>query len=192
LLTKRIQKVIFPDGHLNVAPIELVDYQQGKIFMRHSDTFEHQPRLAIYYEHPEWFLPLFAELERRGVAYDRLLAHEHHFVPAVRTSPYALVVNRMSPSAFKRGHTQAIFGTLPYLAYLKEIGANVLNGYDAYVYEFSKARQLGLFERLGLRYPRARVINHPGQAPGAAEGLTFPIVIKPNIGGSGAGIVRFD
>ncbi len=160
--------------------------------MRHSDTFEHQPRLAIYYEHPEWFLPLFAELERRGVAYDRLLAHEHHFDPAVRTSPYALVVNRMSPSAFKRGHTQAIFGTLPYLAYLKEIGANVLNGYDAYVYEFSKARQLGLFERLGLRYPRARVINHPGQAPGAAEGLTFPIVIKPNIGGSGAGIVRFD
>jgi RimK-like ATP-grasp domain len=158
----------------------------------HIRSFDHQPTLAIYYEHPEWFKPLFAELERRGVAYDRLLAHEHAFDPAVRTSPYALIVNRMSPSAFKRGHTQAIFSTLPYLAYLKEIGANVLNGYDAYVYEFSKARQLGLFERLGLRYPRARVINHPSQAPAAAEGLTFPVVIKPNIGGSGAGIVRFD
>jgi hypothetical protein len=62
--------------------------------------------------------------------------------------------------AFKRGHTQASFGTLPYLAYLKDIRANVLNGYDAYVYEFSKARQLNLFEHLGLRYPRVRVINH--------------------------------
>jgi RimK-like ATP-grasp domain len=160
--------------------------------MTNAMTYPHEPRLAIYYEHPEWFKPLFAELERRGVAYDLLLAHEHAFDPAVRTSPYALIVNRMSPSAFKRGHTQAIFGTLPYLAYLKEIGANVLNGYDAYVYEFSKARQLGLFERLGLRYPRARVINHSSQAPGAAEGLAFPVVIKPNIGGSGAGIVRFD
>ena len=151
-----------------------------------------RPRLAIYYEHPEWFKPLFAELDRRGVEYDRLLAHEHHFDPAERESPYALIVNRMSPSAHRRGHAQSIFYTLNYLAYLKDIGANVLNGYDAYVNEFSKARQVILLDRLGLRYPRARVINHASQAPAAAEGLTFPVVLKPNIGGSGAGIVRFD
>jgi hypothetical protein len=160
--------------------------------MRHTSSFDRAPRLAIFYEHPEWFTPLFMELDRRAIAYDRLLAHEHAFDPAVRQSPYALIVNRMSPSAFKRGHTQAIFATLPYLAYLKDIGANVLNGYDAYVYEFSKARQLSLFEQLGLRYPRARIINHPSQAPAAVEGLTFPVVVKPNIGGSGAGIIRFD
>ena len=88
-----------------------------------TSSFDRELPLAIYYEHPEWFLPLFAELDRRGVACERLLAQQHTFDPAVRTSPYALVVNRMSPSAFKRGHTQAIFGTLPYLAYLKDIGA---------------------------------------------------------------------
>ena len=148
--------------------------------------------LAIFYEHPEWFKPLFAELDRRRVPYERLLAHEHRFDPAARECPYALVVNRMSPSAHTRGHTQAIFYTLEYLAYLKEIGANVVHGYDTYVYEFSKARQLRLFARLGLRHPRARVINHPSQAPGAADGLTFPVIVKPNIGGSGAGIARFD
>lgn len=149
-------------------------------------------RLAIFYEHPEWFKPLFAELDRRGIPYDRLLAHEHRFDPAERECPYALTVNRMSPSAYTRGHTQAIFYTLQYLAHLKEIGANVLHGYDAYVVEFSKARQVGLLHRLGLRYPRARVINHPSQAPAAAEGLTYPVILKPNIGGSGAKIVRFD
>ncbi len=148
--------------------------------------------LAFFYEHPEWFKPLFAELDRRGVAYDQLLAHQHRFDPTERESPYALIVNRMSPSAYTRGHTQAIFYTLQYLAYLKDIGANVLNGYDAYVYEFSKANQVGLLERLGLRYPAARVINHPSQAPAAAEGLIFPVITKPNIGGSGAKIVRFD
>jgi hypothetical protein len=36
------------------------------------------------------------------------------------------------------------------------------------------------------------VINHPSQAPAAAAGLRFPLVVKANIGGSGAGIVRFD
>jgi D-alanine-D-alanine ligase-like ATP-grasp enzyme len=97
----------------------------------------------------------------------------------------------MSPSAYLRGHAQAMFYTLHYLAFLKTIGANVLNGYDAYVYEFSKARQLGLLHQLGLRYPRARVINDPSQAPKAAEGLTFPVLLKPNIGGSGAKIVPF-
>lgn len=151
-----------------------------------------EQRLAIFYEHPEWFKPLFAELERRGIQYDRLIAYEHQFDPAERTCPYSLIVNRMSPSAYTRGHAQAIFYALQYLAYLKEIGANVLNGYDAYVYEFSKARQLSLFERLGLLHPRARVINHPSQAPKAAEGLRFPVMVKPNIGGSGAKIVRFD
>src|SRR5207248_7174923 len=49
-----------------------------------------------------------------------------------------------------------------------------------------------LLERLGLPYPRARVINHPALAPGAARGLRFPVVVKPNIGGSGAGVRRFE
>jgi hypothetical protein len=148
--------------------------------------------LGVFYEHPEWFKSLFSELDRRGVDYDRLIAHEHRFDPTERASNYNLVVNRMSPSAYMRGHSQAIFYSLQYLAYLKEIEANVLNGYDAYVYEYSKARQLSLLERLGLRYPRARVINHPTQAASAAAGLNYPVVIKPNIGGSGAKIVRFN
>lgn len=151
-----------------------------------------QKKIAIYYEHPEWFKPLFAELDHRGIAYDRLLAHQHHFDPAERQSPYSLFVNRMSPSAHTRGHTQAILYTLQYLAHLDEIGANVLNGYQAYIYEFSKARQLSLLADLGIRYPKARVINHLSQAYRAARGLTYPVVVKPNIGGSGAGILPFE
>jgi glutathione synthase/RimK-type ligase-like ATP-grasp enzyme len=152
----------------------------------------HDGTLGIFYEHPEWFEPMFAEFERRGVKYERLLADQHSFDPAERQSPYRLVLNRMSPSAFTRGKAHAIPYTLQYLAYLKAIGADVIGGYDAYVYEFSKARQLELLARLGLPHPRARVINHASQAPQAAEGLTFPVVIKPNIGGSGAGIKKFD
>jgi hypothetical protein len=159
--------------------------------MRHQAKAYDNGPIAVFYEHPDWFTPLFAELDRRGVIYDRLLAYDHSFDPAEPDTLYALIMNRMSPSAYLRGHTQAIFYTLHYLAHLQAIGANVLNGYDAYVYEFSKARQLGLLHRLGLRYPRARVINTPSQAVTAAEGLTFPVLVKPNIGGSGAKIVMF-
>lgn len=148
--------------------------------------------IAIYYEHPEWFKPLFAELDRRGLPYTRLAAHRHRFDPEVDQLPYRLLFNRMSPSAYVRGHGQAIFYTHPFLAYLDEIGLPVINGHRSWILETSKARQLALFRRLGLRYPRARVIDSPQEAPAAAQGLEFPVVVKPNIGGSGANIVRFD
>jgi hypothetical protein len=151
-----------------------------------------QKRIAVYYEHPEWFKPLFAELDRRRISYERLLASAFQYDPTVQLSPYSLIVNRMSPSAHTRGNAHAIFSTLHYLSYLKSIGANVLNGYDAYQHEISKARQVGLLEKLGIRHPRARVINSASLAPAAAEGLIFPVIIKPNIGGSGAMIVRFN
>jgi D-alanine-D-alanine ligase-like ATP-grasp enzyme len=98
----------------------------------------------------------------------------------------------MSPSAYIRGRGHLTFYTLQYLAHLERLGVRVINGYDAWRTEISKAYQLSLLERLGLPYPRARVIHHASQAPAAAHGLRFPLVVKPNIGGSGAGIVRFD
>ncbi len=151
-----------------------------------------QKRIAVYYEHPQWFKPLFAEFERRGISYERLLASAFQYDPTLRQSPYSLIVNRMSPSAHTRGNAKAIFSTLHYLSYLESIGANVLNGYDAYLHEISKARQVGLLEKLGIRHPRARVINSASLTPAAADGLAFPVILKPNIGGSGANIVRFD
>ena len=151
-----------------------------------------QRPLAIYYEHPDWFRPLFEELERRRLPYVRLGAASHRFDTADGRPPYALVFNRMSPSAYLRGAGNAIFYTHHYLAHLKRHGVRVINGYDAWVTETSKALQLALLQELGLRFPLARVINHAAQAPDAATGLRFPVILKPNIGGSGAGVRRFE
>ena len=98
----------------------------------------------------------------------------------------------MSPSAYLRGGVQGIFFTLAFLAHLERLGVPVVNGRQAFTVETSKALQLTLLESLGLPYPRARVINHASKAAAAAEGLRFPMVVKANIGGSGAGIVRYD
>ncbi len=147
--------------------------------------------IGILYEHPEWFRPLFAELDRRGARYEPIDAARHAFDPDARDSGYSLVVNRMSPSAWTRGHAGAIFHSLHYLAWLDGIGANVLNGYDAYRLELSKAAQCALFASLAVRHPRTRVVNSPTAAAEAAADLRFPVLVKANIGGSGAGIVSF-
>ncbi|MFN2452632.1 MAG: RimK family alpha-L-glutamate ligase [Pyrinomonadaceae bacterium] len=150
------------------------------------------PPMAIYYEHPDWFRPLFAELDKRGVPYVPIDARCHQYDVSETVREYALLFNRMSPSAFLRGKNHGIFYTLSYLAHLERTGTRVINGREAFTMETSKALQLSLLESLGLPYPRARVINCAAEAPNAARGLRFPVVVKANVGGSGAGVVRYD
>jgi len=150
--------------------------------------------IIVYYEHPDWFRPLFTELGRRGIPFTKIDAGTHHFDPAsgrlARSLP--LFFNRMSPSAWKRGRAGAIFHTLHLLGHLKGLGVPCFNGYESFVYETSKSLQVSLLERLRLPVPRTRVVNNPSILVEAARELEFPLVVKPNIGGSGAGIVRFD
>ena len=148
--------------------------------------------IAVYHEHPDWFRPLFAELERRGQPYERIDAAAHTFDPAEEDVPWSLVVNRASPSAYLRGHAQSTFHTLHWLRHLERIGVPVVNGSHVYGLELSKASQLDLLQSLGLPYPRSRVINHARSASAAARGLRFPVLVKANVGGSGAGITKHE
>ncbi|MBI3406458.1 MAG: hypothetical protein HY046_13475 [Acidobacteria bacterium] len=148
--------------------------------------------IAIYHEHPDWFRPLFAELDRRKTPYVRIDARRHRYDPGAGNGAYTLWFNRMSPSAYLRGAGQGIFYTLGLLAHLESTGTRVVNGQRAFRTETSKALQISLLHANGLPYPATRVINHALQAPPAAEALRFPVVVKPNIGGSGAGVARFN
>lgn len=149
-------------------------------------------RIAVLYEHPEWFKPLFAELDRRGVDYEKLFLGDHHYDPSERVCSYSLIVNRVSAFPSGASHPGIVLYAKQYLAHLKTIGANVINGFFSFLVGTSKAMQLDVIGQLGLRYPRAKVIHHPDQVLRAAQALAFPIVVKPNIGGSGSGILRFD
>ncbi len=147
--------------------------------------------IAIYYEQPHWFVPLFEQMDVRGVNWVKVDARYHQYDAASAEQEYSLVFNRMSPSAWQRGVGHGIFYTLGYLAHLEQKGVRVVNGFRGFTHETSKALQLTLLEGLGLPYPKAKVINHPSQALSAAEAIGFPLILKPNIGGSGAGIKKF-
>lgn len=147
--------------------------------------------IAIYYEHPDWFRPLFQQLDERGANWLKIDARHHYYDAASPEGEYSLLFNRMSPSAWQRGLAHGIFYTLNYLAHLEAQGVRVVNGYRCFAHETSKALQLSNLETLGLPYPQARIIHHPSQALAAAEAIGYPVVLKPNIGGSGAGIERF-
>ena len=156
------------------------------------ETAEIVRPIAILDEHPEWSARLLAELDRRQLPWKRIDHASHDYDPRDREPRYSVIVNRTSPSSHTRGHAGVLFYAEALLSYWESLGIPVVNPVAAYRFEKSKALQLTLFERLGVRYPRAIVVNHRERIPAAAEGLRFPIIVKPNVGGSGAGIVRFD
>ncbi|HUG45003.1 MAG TPA: alpha-L-glutamate ligase [Sphingomicrobium sp.] len=150
-----------------------------------------QPDLAILYQHPSWFEPLFAALERRGIAFERIRVGDHHFDPASAEPPAPVVLSRVAMSDFLREPQHPIFYATALLDHWRRCGATVLNGAEAIAIDSSKARQLSLISGLGLGIPDTRVVHRAQDLPSASDGLDFPLLVKPNIGGSGSGIVRY-
>jgi glutathione synthase/RimK-type ligase-like ATP-grasp enzyme len=148
--------------------------------------------IGILDEHPDWSRRLFAELEQRQLPFERIDHARHTFDPRDRARPYSVVVNRTSPSSHTRGHAEVLFYAEALLDHYQGLGIPVINPVAAYRFEKSKALQASLLERLGVNYPRAVVVNHPSQIRKALDRVRVPLVVKANVGGSGAGIVRFD
>lgn len=147
--------------------------------------------LAILYEHPQWFAPLFAALDRRGVSYASF-GPDGHWNPADTAIPAPLVLNRIAMSSFLRADEHPIFHTMALLDHWRRSGARVVNGAEVMAIDASKARQLALIASLGLGIPETRVVHRAADVEAAAATRSFPLVVKANIGGSGAGIMRFD
>lgn len=153
-------------------------------------NISHRP-VGIFYEHPNWFKPLFQELERRKIPFVRIHAADHQYNPSEREVPYSLLVNRVSATAYLRGNTQGIFQASNYLAHVERLGIPVINGTGAQEIERSRIRQIELLAMLGLPFPRTRIVNHINQIIPAALSLRFPIVIKPNLQGSISSVQKF-
>ena len=144
-------------------------------------------QLAVLYEHPEWQKPLFAALERRGIRYAAVDLKKAAFSDT--DEPLApLYFNQASPSAYVRGNTRAVPYALSYIRALEIRGVRVLNGADAFALELSKTAQAALLRSLGVPSPRIWTFNDLGALHARRSEIRFPVLLKPEQGGSGARI----
>ncbi len=150
-----------------------------------------KPALAVLYEHPTWFEPLFTALRRRGIAYEAIRLSDHSFDPASNDAPAAVVLSRVAMSSFLREADHGIFYAEALLAHWAAVGARVLNGADVLAVDSSKARQLSLIAGLGLATPETCVVHRARDLVAVSKGMRYPLLVKANIGGSGAGIARY-
>ena len=148
--------------------------------------------IGILYENEAWLEPTFRSLDAADVPYARLFANDEVFDRGAAAPEWSLAVNKVSPSSYLRGHAPSIAFAREFLPLLEERGIPVVNGSAAFRLETSKALQLLLLDRLGIRAPRAHVASDPARIIEAARDLLFPVIVKPNVGGSGALMRRFE
>ncbi len=148
--------------------------------------------LAIFYEHPQWFAPLFAALDRRGIDWAPVTIQDHTFDPADTTTPAPVIFNRLAMSSFLRQSEHALFYSVAALDHWAGLGARVINGPGVLAYDTNKARQLSLFRRLGLDTPNTRVAHRRVDIPRLAAEIGYPVMVKVNVGGSGTGMIRYN
>src|SRR3982750_1971650 len=140
--------------------------------------------LIVIHEHPEWQKPLFTVLDKRRVRYAAFDLKRNAFDPA-RLPQARLYFNQASPSAYVRGNARAVSLALSFMRSLELGGARGLNGPRAFALELSKSTQAALMHRLGIPHPRTLAFNDVDAAI-AGWGDTWPALLKPEQGGSGA------
>jgi glutathione synthase/RimK-type ligase-like ATP-grasp enzyme len=145
------------------------------------------PHLVVLHEHPQWQQPLFDALERRGVPFVPFDVTRAAFsnIEAPRAPLY---FNQASPSAYLRGNTRAVPLALAYMRTLELLGVRVLNGADVFALELSKSAQATLLRTLSIDCPRSITFNDVGALRAYADEMTWPALLKPDQGGSGARI----
>ena len=146
-----------------------------------------KPDLVIIHEHPEWQKPLFAALERRGIAYAPFDL-KHAAFSNVEPLTGRVYFNQASPSAYVRGNTRAVPLALAYMRTLERVGARVLNGADVFALELSKSAQATLLRTMNIDTPWSVTFNDVSALRAYANQIRWPAVLKPDQGGSGARI----
>jgi hypothetical protein len=134
---------------------------------------------------------LFAALDRHGVSYVKVPLAGHGFDPAASPAPARVVFSRVAMSSFLRDPEHPIFYAQSLFEHWQGQGTRVVNA-SALNIDTSKARQMSLIARLGLKGPATRVAHRQADIPAAAQGLRFPVLVKADIGGAGAGITRYE
>ena len=96
--------------------------------------------IAVLYENEAWLAPLFKALEDQGAPLERVFANDFLFDPAGAAPHWSLLVNKISPSSYLRGHAPSLRIAKDLLPFAEARGVPVVNGSRAFALETSKAR----------------------------------------------------
>ena len=147
--------------------------------------------IFMIHENPEWLPPFAAAFADRNACFTDWNMADHD-LDLGQTPPEGVFYNRMSASSFTRGHDRVPELTSITLAWLERHGRRVINGSRALQLEVNKAAQYAALEAAGITVPRTLVgLGFPAITRLLDRFGEGPVILKPNRGGKGSGVVGF-
>jgi len=144
--------------------------------------------IHVLHENDDWARPLFEALDTRGLPYASWFLDEGRVDPR-REPPEGVFYNRMSASSHTRGHRYAPELTRQVLTWLEAHGRCVVNDSRALALEINKLGQYAALEAAGIRIPRTLgAVGREATLEAARTLGETPFILKPNRGGTGAGV----
>ncbi|WP_417658937.1 ATP-grasp domain-containing protein [Pseudidiomarina sp.] len=148
--------------------------------------------IVIIHENEEWLVPLREEFKQRGVRATEWFL-DTGVVPFTEQPQDAVYYNRMSASSHTRGHRFAPEYTRAVLTWLESHNRKVVNDTRALALEVCKLSQYAVLQRAGLRVPKTHAVIGQQHLVSAAKAFNqWPLILKPNRGGKGLGVQRFN
>jgi len=149
-------------------------------------------KIAFLYEHPNWSESLIAAFKQRGIQLTLVNVADLAFDTAQTNCRFDFAINRVNIMPSAERNPRVALQTQHYLNWLELGGTRIINGARAHTIGASKALQNGIFSSLNLNHPKGIAVYGGSDIAAAAREIGFPLMIKPNIGGSGAGIQRYE
>jgi glutathione synthase/RimK-type ligase-like ATP-grasp enzyme len=145
--------------------------------------------IGIIYEHPQWHEPLFNELEKRNISFEKIDL-TNGFCTLEDEPRSKIYYNLVSPSAYNRGNQNAISFAYALCNYLESNNCTVLNGKNSMDLEISKSTQMMMLKNLNINYPKTHFFNNLNSLELNSDRIKFPKILKPQQGGSGSRIYK--
>lgn len=148
--------------------------------------------IYILHENEEWIVPLREAFDKLNVPAKEWFVNEGH-IEFDSVPEDAVYYNRMSASSHTRGHRFAPELTRVIDQWLGLHQVTLVNGNGVIDLEVCKISQYAALQKAGIATPKTQAVVGSELIVSAAEKFnTWPLIIKPNRGGKGLGVEKFD
>ncbi len=135
--------------------------------------------IAIIYESEEWSNNYLKDyLSNKGFEV-LFINFEEAVFNAAFFSSVRLIVNRIFPSSYFRGHVKTYFKGIDFLGELNNKGIPMINSYEALMYDFDKQLVCKTLLENDINTPEVYCSSRDF----SVDKIKFPCIVKPNRGG---------
>lgn len=135
--------------------------------------------IAIIYESEEWSNTYLRDYIMKNGYEVVFINFEEAVLNAAFFDSVGLIVNRIFPSSFFRGHMKTYFKGIDFLKELNEKRIPMINSYKALMYDFDKKLVCKTLHDNNIRTPEI----YCSSKNFSVDKIEFPCIVKPNSGG---------